>query len=310
MSLNPRKPFCKLNIEPGAKGFLGCSAWASAMGMSEFKDSTPRSAYHRFIGDAPAPTEELQAIYDRGHRWEEYVAKEIMSQFGYKLKRVNSAYVHPVKHSLVCHPDRLQIGLIDGKRIGVEIKTSSVFMNKKWGDENTDEVPMDYYIQCLGYMACGVCDEVHLFRCSDFKLMRYIIKYDEEKIAKMEAMLFPVIDSFENGVEPNPSNWKEITSTFTDPKDDLVADESIEALCDEYDKARDEEKEAKKHKESVRDVIVSKMAGKRRIVTKTGRPLHTYSMSMTTSFDMDSFKADNPELYSKYSSKSERYSFR
>ena len=51
---------------------------------------------------------------------------------------------------LICHPDRLAVGTVDGKKVAVEIKSSSAF-DSRWGDEGSDEIPMDYLCQSQGY---------------------------------------------------------------------------------------------------------------------------------------------------------------
>lgn len=310
-NINPRRPKCVINVEPGAKGFLGASSWAGALGVSSFKNNTPLACFHKFNGTAPAITEEMQEIYDRGHRWEAYIAQEVSAIYGYKLRKVNGAYVHPERDTLICHPDRLMVGRVEGKRIGVEIKSSSSYTDKKWGAPDTDDIPDDYKIQCMGYLSCGVCDEVHLFRCDgNFKITRYVIRYNAEDLAALDALLFQAVDKFAQGIEPAPYSRDEALAAFPNPEGAMVADETTEALCDEYDKARDAEAAAKKTKEEIRDRIIVRMEGAQKIVSAMGRTLHSFTVSERTSFDMDAFKTDNPELFEKYTTKKTISTFR
>lgn len=298
-NLNPRKPKAIINVPVGAPFYQGSSGIAKTLGFSDF--GTPREAYHQFIGDAPAPSEEQQEIFDRGHRAEGFIAKEIEAVYGYKLRKVNGAYVHPNYDWWICHPDRMMVGKVDGKRIGVEIKSSSAYVNDRWGKEDTDDIPLDYFFQCLSYMACGVCDEVHLFRCSNWKLTRYIVRYDEEKIQKVESVLPKVIEKFIARIEPEPSTWKEVTETYTDPKEDIVAYGLLKEYVTKYDEAKAREKAASEEAEELKTKIVTIMDGKKRIVDEKGKALHTYSVNDRTSLDTKSLKAEMPEVYAKYS---------
>lgn len=307
--INPRKSRTKLYLLPGTAGYVGCSQIASVIGMSKF--TTPLEAYRRFHGTALPPTEEQQEIFDRGHRAEAFIAKEIENTYGYRLQCSNYAWLHPTYNWFICHPDRLVVGGINGQRIGVEIKSSSVYTSKEWGDENTDEVPLDYYLQCLGYMACGVCDEVHLFRCSDWKLTRYIIKYDEERIRKMEEMLEKAVSDFLDMKEPAPTTWKECTQVYTDSKDDLVADETMLHLCELYDKAKEDEKAATVKADELKAIIVKKLEGKRRIIGPSGgKPIHTYYSYEQNSIDTKALREQMPEIAEKFIKTKTVYSFR
>lgn len=300
-TLNPRKSKCKIALPPGAPMHQGCSGLAATAGMS--KHTTQWTAYHRFIGDAPAPTEEQQEIFDRGHRAEDFIAKEIENTYGYRMTRSNYAWVHPDYDWWICHPDRLMVGKVDGKRIGIEIKSSSVYTSKEWGPADTDEVPIDYYMQCLGYMACGVCDEVHLFRCSDWRLTRYVIGYDEQKIRQLEGLVVPVVESFLRREEPLPTTYDECKQCFEVREGDLVADERLEALCEEYDKAKEAEAEAKKHADNVKVAIMNRMSGKAtRILPQGGgtKPLHSLLVYEQTKLDTKRLKEEQPEIYGQY----------
>lgn len=310
MNLNPRKPMAKINVPAGAKGFLGCSSFAAALGMSIFQDNTALSAYYRYKGEAPQISQELQEIYDLGHVWEGYVAQEITRQYGYKLRKCNMAYVHPTNDHIICHPDRLMVGKVDGKRIGVEIKTSRSYMNKHWGEADTDDIPRDYLLQCYGYMMCGVCDEVHLFRLTDFKLTRYVVRFNEPYIRDLENMLFLVVDAFEKGKMPEPETRREIEARWSNPEGTLVADSRLIAFSDAYDAAKAKEKEASEEAEKFRNLIIKAMDGKSALVTENGKKLHTYTHYDQTKLDSKRFKAEHPDQYAEYSVTKEVFSFK
>lgn len=305
---NPRKPQAIINVEPGAPGFIGCSYLAGALGFSEY--NTPLQIHDRFMGIKEEVSPEQQAIFDRGHRAEQFIADEISAEYGYKLRKVNGAYVHPNFNWWICHPDRMMVGKVEGKRIGVEIKSSSVFVNSRWGEADTDEVPIDYYFQCLGYMACGVCDEVHLFRCSNWKLTRYVIKYDEERLAQLDKEVSKEVTKWLQGTKPEPITLQEAYKTWSNPEEDKFADDYDIALSELLKQLQSDKKDIDEKIDKAKVELINRLGGKSRLINEKGKALHTYRKMTRTSIDSKLLKEELPEVFDKYSKESEYYTFR
>lgn len=305
---NPRKPQAIINVKPGAAGFIGCSALASVLGLSEY--NTPLHTYNAFMGNPEPVTEEQQAIFDRGHRMEDFIAKEIEAERGYKLRRVTGAYVHPKYSWWICHPDRLMVGRVEGKRIGVEIKSSSFFMNNRWGDEDTNDIPIDYFFQCLGYMACGVCDEVHLFRWSNLKLTRYIIQWDELRVETIEKGIAAEVTEWLKGNKPQPITLAEAYEKWSNPEGEFVADQKAMGLINFYDKLKKQEKETKEQIDQAKLEIIKLLDGKSVIVSPEGKKLHSYVKQTRKTLDSKALKEQMADIYEKFAKETESYVFR
>jgi putative phage-type endonuclease len=125
---------------------IGCSEIAAALGISPWK--TPYQLWSEKTGrSAPADIGGLLRV-DLGNRLEQVVADLYMQRTGTKVIRDNREY-HARDVALVGHIDRR----IVGQRAGLEIKTSlSRFPHDAWGEEGTDQVPLHYLSQCVGYL--------------------------------------------------------------------------------------------------------------------------------------------------------------
>ena len=159
------------------KGVIGGSSLGATLGLSKYQSK--HDVWLAWKGVEREVTKEQQEIFGMGHALEDFIAKQAEKKYGVKVKKTSFAYVHPQYDWLICHPDRLVVGKIDGKRVGMEIKSSSSY-DDRWGEVDTSEVPMDYLCQCHDYIMCDVCDVVWLIRFSNNRLTRYIITKDEE----------------------------------------------------------------------------------------------------------------------------------
>lgn len=281
------------------KGIIGGSDVGGVLGLSTYKSEY--DVYLDYIGQPKEVTEVQQAIFDMGHELEGFIAKQIERVYKVKLKATKYAYVHPVCVQLICHPDRLVTGLVDGKRIGVEIKSSSAYDSKRWGDADTDEIPMDYLCQCHSYIMTNVCDEVWLFRFSNNRLTRYIITRDEEIEDNILKQVITWIDKVEHGYVPEITNYRTATKVFNNnTEDDIEADDDITETVIEWREIQKEIKEREMQADILKAKIVEYMKDKKVLKNKEGDKLATYSKIVKQSFDTKAFQKDYPEEYVKY----------
>ncbi|MFL9933593.1 YqaJ viral recombinase family protein [Paraburkholderia sp. RL18-103-BIB-C] len=120
-----------------------------------------------------------------GRALEDAIAAVYAERFGVKLRRHNAIRRHPKYDWMLANPDRL----IEGAKTGVEIKNVDALVyrfSQQWGEENTDEVPEPYLLQCQHYCAVFGFDEWHLGALiGGNTLKRYIVRRDVE----LEQML-------------------------------------------------------------------------------------------------------------------------
>lgn len=94
---------------------------------------------------------------------EDVVAKEYARRSGAKVQRINHMLRHPQKPWMIANLDRVVVTPGSVARIKDEVllgadgllecKTASAYKSTAWGDEETDDLPVEYAAQCMWYMA-------------------------------------------------------------------------------------------------------------------------------------------------------------
>ena len=284
------------------KGVIGGSSLGATLGLSKYQSK--HDVWLAWKGVEREVTKEQQEIFDMGHALEDFIAKQAEKKYGVKVKKTFLTYVHPQYDWLICHPDRLIVGKIDGKRVGMEIKSSSSY-DDRWGEVDTSEVPMDYLCQCHDYIMCDVCDEVWLIRFSNNRLTRYIIKKDEELEEMILSQAAEELSKWERGEEPAIEDYDEARSYYNEPTEgDVEADDEILQAFEELKEIKNSKKQMDDRADKLKAKVISFMKDKERVVDHFGKKLFTYKRYETTSFDKDALKDDYPALYELYVKKS------
>lgn len=124
---------------------LGGSDIGPMLGLSKWK--TPVQLYQEKAGLVPAePVTGDAALF--GILLEDVVAREFMRRTGKKVRRKNQTQVHKEHDFLLANIDRDVVG----ERSGLEVKTTSAWLQQEWGEEGSDDVPLYYLTQCAHYM--------------------------------------------------------------------------------------------------------------------------------------------------------------
>jgi putative phage-type endonuclease len=92
-----------------------------------------------------------------GHLLEPVIATRYEQIKGKTLRKVNQTLYHKDYPFILCHIDRK----IEGERKIVEIKTGNPF-SKLWGEEGTDEIPVEYIAQVQYQMGITGYDDADL----------------------------------------------------------------------------------------------------------------------------------------------------
>ena len=289
------------------KGVIGGSSLGATLGLSKYQSK--HDVWLAWKGVEREVTKEQQEIFDMGHALEDFIAKQAEKKYGVKVKKTSLTYVHPQYDWLICHPDRLVVGKIDGKRVGMEIKSSSSY-DDRWGEVDTSEVPMDYLCQCHDYIMCDVCDEVWLIRFSNNRLTRYIIKKDEELEEMILSQAAEELSKWERGEEPVIEDFEEARSYYNDSTEgDIEATDEILKTAEEVKALKMQTKEIDNRIDELKAKIISFMKDKERLVNHFGEKLFTYNRYESTNFDTKSFQKDYPNLYEQYTKKSSYMKF-
>jgi putative phage-type endonuclease len=144
-------------LEARRSGCGGADA-AAALGVSKIK--TMRQLYGEKRGELEeAPGDEEVRWW--GEALEPIVRQKYAERTGYEVRRPTQT-LWSDKHPFMCaHLD----GYVDTPRRGYEGKTA--FLSTGWGEEGTDEIPVDYVIQVQHYMVItalpvfDVCSLIH-----------------------------------------------------------------------------------------------------------------------------------------------------
>ena len=124
--------------------YIGGSDCAAVLGLSRF--DTPLSVWAEKTGKLPYEDISHKLHIRMGNRLEEVVAELFTEETGKSVRRVNETIYHPEYPFLCANIDRRVVG----EDALLECKTASGWKAKEWQGE---EVPTEYILQCLHYLA-------------------------------------------------------------------------------------------------------------------------------------------------------------
>jgi putative phage-type endonuclease len=175
---------------------IGGSEAAAALGLSPWQ--TPYELWELKTGRAP-PVEQNEPML-WGQLLEDIVRREYARRTGLEARPVKDMIRHPQHPWMFVHLDGQVIGA--GHRVILEVKTART--GQGWGEEETDEIPLNYLTQChhaLSVTQSEICDVAVLIGGQDFRL--YQVRHDPE----IEAQL----------VEGEAAFWAFVTSDQPPP---------------------------------------------------------------------------------------------
>ena len=145
--------------------FLGGSDAAAVMGLSPW--ATPVELWQQKTGRAPAPkvTQARQRMFDRGHKLEPFIRDMVIDKLrdqglDVELLASNQRYTDPEHEFLRAEIDfelllrgsaviGSKIVEFKGEHINCDAKSVSGFARQKWGDVDTEDVPIEYAAQFM-----------------------------------------------------------------------------------------------------------------------------------------------------------------
>jgi putative phage-type endonuclease len=201
----------------------------------------------------------------------------------------------------------------DMEVVNCECKSVSPFAVAEWGDEGTDEIPIEYYAQVMyALMVTGrsKCYVLALFGSDD--LVRYVVHRDEETIANMrEAVESFWFGNVLGGIAPEPTTLDDIAFLFK-----MVRGRRIEAtpeiveLVEKYRVLGLSAKAAEDEREVVKTEIAAYALQKCReaagdpqadedceLFTPDGRLCATYKSQRGAYLDQGRLRTEQPALH-------------
>ena len=214
--------------------FLGGSDAAAVMGLSPW--ATPVELWQKKTGRA-VKSDYVDPLamkrYARGHKLEPFIRDMVIDKLRdemglhVELDAVNERYTDPEHPFLACEIDfeltitgTVVIGEtvveFDGERINCDAKSVSGFARKKWGEVDTEDVPIEYAAQFMfGLMVTGrrYCLVAALRSFDDVDIFWTV--RDNETIAAMRPKMVEFwVDHVLADVPPDPIKFSDIKALF------------------------------------------------------------------------------------------------
>lgn len=303
---------------PDRTKFLGGSDSAAVMGLSPW--STPVELWMQKTSrvDKEAPDRASQKRYDRGHKLEPFIRDMVIDKLleqglEVELLATNERYIDPVHSFMSCEIDfelRLTGAVVIGdtvhqlerEHINCDAKSVTGFARKKWGAEDTEDVPIEYAAQFMfGLMVTGrrLCLVAALRSFDDVDI--YWTVRDDETIAAMRPKLVSFwIDHVLGDTPPEPMTFTDIKALF--PSDDGQAVEATQDILDKVAQLADIKSRIKDFEEG-KDALTFEIAefiSPHARLTWQGRDVMTWKGQLDTRLDLEAFKQAHHALYLEF----------
>jgi putative phage-type endonuclease len=286
--------------------FLGGSDIASILGVSPWK-----SPYELWLSKTGrAPLEEIsvsqQKRFDRGHRLEPVVLDMLIDRLQDEgnvvdLIRRNERYVDAEHPFLACEID-FEL-MLNGEHINGDCKTVHPFAAKKWGEEGTDEVPIEYaaqFMHGLGITKRPRCIVATLIGMDD--LLIYFVDRDDETI---DAIRNRAVQFWNECVlldlPPDPIDFDDCKAIYAKSNGGTI--EATSEIRDAVFALKETKHKLNvlKQQEEELSFRITDFMRPNSTLTAGGNVIATWNNQNDTRVDQKLLKEDAPEVYAKYS---------
>lgn len=217
---------------------IGASECASVLGLNPWQ--SPYELWLEKTGQVQPDDLSNNFAVRMGNLLEPVVAEVYEYKTGERVRKVNTTLHHKDYPHILCHLDRK----VQGKRKVLEIKTANPYSND-WGEEGTDQIPLNYLCQVQHQLAVTgyeVADLIVYRGTTDLRI--YPINRDESIINELVKRL----DAFWNNhvltkIAPEMTIRRDVEAAFPANNGSYI-DASQEAIK-LYKELRDIRKAAK-----------------------------------------------------------------
>lgn len=325
------------------KDFIGGSDIAAVLGISPWRPRTPLELYREKRGEAEPEEidEQRERNFRRGKRAEPHAIDMLIEDYGVKVTKRSVAgsknyYIDP-KHTFLraeidfeweVPQEFVDVYGLDQALVGTtqngEVKSVHPFaFARKFGEEATDEIPMEYAAQAqhgLGLSGRLLTLFVVLSGWDDLTI--YFIPRDDPTIAGIRARAISLwLEHIVPGVPPPPIILADVLDLFERKSDVVVkATEEMIALYQQFSAAKLKEKAAGEAIEDLKFKLALAMLGAERASVKPA-PMAKHVMAvgdaalLTIDFrtqnrvDGDKLKKEFPDVAQKCLKQSSFYQF-
>lgn len=259
---------------------IGASEAAACLGLNKYRspldvwlDKTGRSEpdVDKFGPGTPAYW---------GNLIEQAIADTYAAKHNVKLRK-STTLVHKEHPFILATPDREVVG----RQMLLECKASSPW-RRDWGDEGTDDVPIEYIVQCHQQMAVrgwtdNGCD-LALFQ-SITSYREYHIDFDQDFWNKCLERLIRFWKLVEDDMQPDVKTLADHNVRYpVDMGGTLLADFDLVVLHRSVAEAKKEFAEVKQTKDELEEELKIAMAGNSSLVDEQNTVLATYRSGKET----------------------------
>ena len=295
------------------KSFLGGSDVAAVLGLSPW--ATPLELWQQKTGRVEKRSDDpaAQRRYSRGHKLEPFIRDmviEKLQDMGLQVELVacNERYIdsdHPfmsceIDFELLLTGEALigdEIVMFDGEHINADAKSVTGFARKKWGVENTEDVPIEYAAQFmfgLGITGRRYC-LVAALRSFDDVDVYWTVREDETVAAMREKCADFWLSHVVADVAPDPFKFSDIVALF--PLDNglgVDATDDVAQAVAQLRSVNDQIKQLESQQESLKFLICDFISPHAEL-RMAGRTVATWKAQSSTRLDKS--KLEGADLF-------------
>ncbi len=255
--------------------------------------------YQHKVGELAEPNFSKNKRVYFGQRFEGVIREEFADRIKQRVIVPAQTLFHPTA-PILGHPD----GWMPALNEGVEIKMADKYEAEEFGEEDSDQVPVRYLVQCAVYMALTNANRWHLcVLIGGNDLRTYVIPRDPE----IEGAVIVGATQFWRHVEtltpPDPETPEDVRIRW--PKDTgsrIAATEEVQQLCVDLKAAKSALKSAE-YRETELKAQIQRFMGEHADLHARGalKPLATWRTAKPSiKFDEARFAARHPKVHALY----------
>jgi len=303
---------------PDRSRFLGGSDAAAVMGLSPW--ATPVELWmqktHRVPPEVIDPVR--QRMFDRGHKLEPFIREMAITKLEdmgleVELVAVNERYVDPDHPFLSCEIDfelrvtgEIEIGgevyVLDHEHINCDAKSVSGFARKKWGETDSEDVPIEYaaqFMHGLGITGRGKCLVAALRSFDDVDIF-WTLRDDETIAVMREKAVRFWNDHVLGDTPPDPIDFSDIKLMF--PMDNGHAIEATPEIAAKVVQLADVKARIKDFEEAEEALTfeIADFISPNALLTFEGKEIASWKGQGHSSFRAKDFKEAHPALSAEF----------
>lgn len=283
---------------------IGGSDAAAILGVSKYASSV--DIYDDKVSEEVLQEETPNAAMDRGNKLESIIIERFQEQSGFTVDTTTQRTLHPKYPFMFANID----GYIPSENAIVEAKSTHIYSStaKEFGDENTDEIPQEYIIQCSHY------EEV--FNHTGISKVYIPVAFVNDNSGVPESIQrFAIYEYHRNDtlakilIEQESHFWHEHVLKQVPPPGERkrkapetfkTADEAVLLALAKLKTIKAQIKDLQIEEDTQKKLIYDFMEEFESLKDTNGNVLATWKTQATARFDSTAFKTNNHDLYNKY----------